>query len=490
MLQLCFYTERLAAIQGFEPERMHVLLGSGERQSFRPEEFGAYYRRVRGRLEEFVADPPRPTALPVAHCGICSFKPLCDAYWDSVDHLSRVAGIRSTQIERSTAAGIDTLAGLGSAPIEPSRPGSATRRFEKIREQAELQLSARTPASIPATSSRAAAGHRVRATARALEGDLFFDFEGNPFWDSTGGLEYLWGILDVEHDFTPLHAHDHPSEQLAFETFIDFVHERLERHPNMHVYHYAQYEITALKRLMGRYGTREQELDDLLRRGVFVDLLRVVRNGVRTSRPGYGLKELEAFLQLERRAEVKDGGTSIIVFEEWMRTRDDALLRQIDDYNREDCIATHELRDWLLERRDEVIETYGPLPAAPEQKPPKPTPPEKGERAALRERLLSAGPRADRTAARLPQPGAQTRVVGVLRRVLMTPAELFDDADSISGLQARRRAGAGQAVARIHASRIQPSSRRSARGRTRSTRRRVSRRATSSSTIARRGRSS
>ena len=41
----------------------------------------------------------------------------------------------------------------------------------------------------------------------------------------------------------------------------------------MHVYHYAQYEITALKRLMGRYGTREDELDDLLRRGVFVDLL-------------------------------------------------------------------------------------------------------------------------------------------------------------------------------------------------------------------------
>ena len=140
-----------------------------------------------------------------------------------------------------------------------------------------------------------------------------------------------------------------------------------------------------------------------------------MRNGVRTSRPGYGLKELESFLQLERRAEVKDGGTSIVVFEEWMRTRDDALLRQIDDYNREDCIATHELRDWLLERRDEVIETYRAAAAAPEPKPPKPTPPEKEERAALRERLLVGRPRADRTAARLPQPGAQARVVGVLR---------------------------------------------------------------------------
>ena len=71
---------------------------------------------------------------------------------------------------------------------------------------------------------------------------------------------------------------------------------------------------------MGRYGTRERELDDLLRREVFVDLYRVVRNGVRVSRPGYGLKELEAFLDFERQAEVKDGGASIVIFEQWMQT--------------------------------------------------------------------------------------------------------------------------------------------------------------------------
>ena len=51
------------------------------------------------------------------------------------------------------------------------------------------------------------------------------------------------------------------------------------------------------------------------RRDVFVDLLRVVRNGIRTSRPGYGLKELEAFLDFDREAEVKDGGTSIVMFD-------------------------------------------------------------------------------------------------------------------------------------------------------------------------------
>ena len=114
---------------------------------------------------------------------------------------------------------------------------------------------------------------------------------------------------------------------------------------------------------MGRYGTREEELDDLLRRGVFVDLYKVVRNGLRASRPGYGLKEMEAFLDFERQAEVKDGGTSIVMFEEWMQTREQAMLDQIAAYNEEDCIATLLLRDWLLERRAEALREFGPVPA-------------------------------------------------------------------------------------------------------------------------------
>ena len=47
-----------------------------------------------------------------------------------------------------------------------------------------------------------------------------------------------------------------------------------------------------------------------------------------------------------------------------MQTRDDAILAAIDAYNREDCIATRVLRDWLLERRAEAIARFGPFPRA------------------------------------------------------------------------------------------------------------------------------
>jgi predicted RecB family nuclease len=434
ILQLCFYNEQLARIQGREPGRIHVLLGSGEVESFRPEEFGAYYRRARGRLERFAADPPATEPWPCDHCGVCDFRPLCDARWDEVDHLSRVAGMRRGQIEKLLDAGIETLAQLGRAADGEAPAGIAAETWAKLRQQARLQLQAREHGEdcYELLPHQAGAGFALLPEPSA--GDLFFDFEGNPFWDSDGSLEYLWGILDADRTLTPIHASDHASERAALEQFVDLVHARLAEHPGMHVYHYAAYEITALKRLMGRYGTREDEIDDLLRRGVFVDLLAVVRNGIRASRPGYGLKELETFLDFERRAEVRDGGTSIVVFERWMQTGDPALLAQIDAYNEEDCIATLLLRDWLLECKRRAIEKYGPIPPL-EAEEPKPVSEKVAARAALQDALRAAG---HATAAHLLEYHRREQKPvwwAFFDRLEQTPDELREDAESIAGLE-------------------------------------------------------
>jgi uncharacterized protein len=433
ILQLCFYDEQVGRIQGRAPERIHVLLGSGDTASFRAQEFGAYYRRVRSRLVEFVEAGRDTTPYPNDHCGICEFKPLCDTWWDEVDHLCRVAGMQRRQIERLGAAGITTLARLGRAPVEPAPAGMAPETFAKLREQAELQLWARENGRDRFELLQPQSETGFALLPEPSPGDLFFDFEGNPFWDSEGSLEYLWGILDTERNFTPLWAHDHATEREAFERFIDLVHQRLAADPAMHVYHYAAYEITALKRLMGRYGTREAELDDLLRRDVFVDLYRVVRNGIRASRRGYGLKEMEAFLDFHRRAEVKDGGSSIVMFEEWMQTRDDSLLAKIAAYNEEDCIATLLLRDWLLERRDEALRRFGPF-ALPEPVESKPIPDGRAERAQLGEALLAAGEKLAAELLEYHQREKRPVWWAFFDRLEKTHEELLEDPESISGL--------------------------------------------------------
>ena len=312
----------------------------------------------------------------------------------------------------------------------------AEATFERLHEQAALQLEARLSHadSWKLLTPQPASGFALLPDPSP--GDLFFDFEGNPFWDPEGSLEYLWGFSDRDDAFEALWATSREEEQAAFERFIDLVHARLAEHPDMHVYHYAQYEITALRRMMGRYGTREAELDDLLRREVFVDLYRVVRGGLMISRQGYGLKEIEHLLDFDRTAPIKDGGTSIVEFERWMIERDHAILAEIEAYNREDCIGTRVLADWLLERRGEALAKFGPFPL-PEPQESKPEKPEKAERAALREELLATGDAATALAAELLDYHNRERKPvywAMFDKADMTPEELLEDREAIGGL--------------------------------------------------------
>ena len=115
----------------------------------------------------------------------------------------------------------------------------------------------------------------------------------------------------------------------------------------MHVYHYASYERSALTRLMGQHGTREQEVDDFLRQDVLVDLYRVVKQALRASTSSYSIKEIEKLYGFERTAEVKGGDDSVVRFEEWVETGDDTILEEVERYNEEDCRSTFELHEWL-----------------------------------------------------------------------------------------------------------------------------------------------
>jgi uncharacterized protein len=243
-------------------------------------------------------------------------------------------------------------------------------------------------------------------------GDLFFDIEGDPYaFDD--GLDYLFGVLETDGTFTAIWAQDEtgdfslPAEQRAFERLIDFIMERLERDPDLHVYHYAAYEPTALKRLMGRYGTRETEVDRLLRGGVLVDLLRAVRQSLRASVESYSIKKMEQFYGFTREIDLRDAGSSIVAFEQWLELGEgerpaSTHLERIERYNRDDVVSNRELRDWLEGRREELAGLTGqevPRPAAREASLPEELTEAQARVEDLVARLTAAvpGDRADRT---------------------------------------------------------------------------------------------
>ena len=359
VLQLLFYAEQVERLQGSPVARVHVENGRGERETFRVEEYAAYYRRVRGRYLEAVAAEPETYPWPCDHCGICDFRHLCWQRRVDDDHLSLVAGIRRSHAERLASSGIPTLAALGDTPPGTPAPGGIrAETFETVRHQAELQLRGRREERylwelLPDEEER---GFRLLPEPDA--GDVWFDMEGHPFYEPGAGLEYLFGFCHREHGevvYTAVWGNDRDGEREAFERFVDWVVERRRRHPGLHVYHYASYERSALTRLMGEHGTREQEVDDFLREEVLVDLYRVVKQALRASTDSYSIKAIEKLYGFERTAEVAGGDESVVRFEEWLESGDDAILDEVERYNEEDCRSTVALHAWLLSIRPDAL---------------------------------------------------------------------------------------------------------------------------------------
>jgi predicted RecB family nuclease len=364
-LQLCFYSQALARIQGANPGVAYVVLGTRERFAIRLADVSAYYRRVRRRFETAVAGRPETAPYPCEHCSVCEFSSVCEERWEREDHLVRVANIRRDQIGRLAAKDIASLTALAESRPDTSVPRMVRPTFEGLREQAALQLQSRRSGKIQYRERPVESGRGFAALPPRSPGDLILDFEGHPFFEPTRGLEYLFGVLTLdgaEPRYVALWAHDRAAERRALEAFVDLVHDRLARHPDLHVYHFGAYEPTAVKRLMGEYGTREAEVDDLLRRGIFVDLYSIFRQAIRAGVPSYSLKELEALVGFQRAAAVRSGTQAIVDYERWREGRDNALLAQIAKYNEEDCRATLGLVEWLHRLRPHDL----PWPEPPE----------------------------------------------------------------------------------------------------------------------------
>ena len=362
VLQLCFYTEQLARIQGVEPEEMVIVLGTGEHERLRYRDFDAYYRVVRRQFLAAVQARATTYPYPVGHCVLCEYQRDCEHRWREDDHLSLVANIRRDQVERLREARVTTVAQL--AAFDPARRvGIGEIALRRLHQQATLQSEfQRTGAHryelLPVDERTG-----FRLLPQPSDGDIFFDMEGDPYFEPRRGLEYLFGIMTVDAgrpQFQAFQALERAAEKAAFEQFIDFLRERLNRWPDLHVYHYASYEVTALKRLMSEHATREDELDELLSREVFVDLYQIARQSLRVSHASYSIKHLRTFFMGDAgRGAVATGGDSILEFERWRRTGDSAILEAITTYNEEDCLSTVRLRDWLIERKAEAETASG-----------------------------------------------------------------------------------------------------------------------------------
>ena len=366
ILQLCTYCEMLAAMQGVEPARFHVVTPLTE-EAYRTADFAAYFRLIRSRLKTAVARTPAPATYPdpVSHCDVCSYWKHCGDQRRRDDHPSLIADIRTAQTREFQRQGIATLTAIaessGKLPAEPARGTRST--FERLGHQAKLQLQARSQPLPPVDALPIEPLRGLQRLPEPAPGDVYLDFEGDPF-AGEHGLEYLtgyaWrdakGVLQLSQDW----AVDAASEKAACERFLDFVAKRLEEYPALHIYHFGAYEPSALKRLCARYATRNETLDRLLRGGCFIDLHAVVREAFRIGVERYGLKELEPLHGFARKLDLRAAALARQDLELAIELSDsrritDELKQQVAAYNGEDCFSTEALQRWIEGKRAEAI---------------------------------------------------------------------------------------------------------------------------------------
>jgi len=397
MLQLSLYSDLVAEAQDAAPEYFHVVTPVSE-ERYRTGDFSAYYRLMKAGLETeagllasvtargpAAADAALPYPEPVAHCGICVWAGACTKRLRQDDHLSFVANSSRLQRNELAAHGITTLAALGRdglpAGFRPSRGTAAT--YLRLQDQARLQLAARELGAPGFEALPPESGLGLALLPEPSPGDVFLDLEGAT-WAREGGREYLFGLVtrgnaDGPRDllsgledpkppvYEGLSAFTDAEERAAFEAVIDRLTDAFDRHPDMHVYHYAPYEPAALKRLMGRYATRGPELDRLLRAERFVDLYAVVRHAVRAGVERYSIKNLENFYGFTREVSLDEAGRCRRLVEQALdlgapeRVKADEFAA-VRGYNRDDCVSTLALRDWLETLRAAAIAAGQAIP--------------------------------------------------------------------------------------------------------------------------------
>ena len=381
LLQLAAYGDQLLGM-GLEPSPVVTLvLGTrvGEdwlRSSHSLPDLLPVFRERRRRFRELTAThragdaPAQWQQQGVVHCGRCDY---CAEQVQAHRDLLMVAGMSVVQRKKLHAAGITTIDELAAMPA-----GDARNSVVRLRAQARMQLGLDAVAG-SRTFTKDGAPHTVSFTVLPdntigllpppSPGDIFFDFEGDPLWQDPAngawGIEYLFGVVEApapDHHgdpvFRPFWAHSRAEERRAFLDFLAYVEERRARYPDMHVYHYAAYEKTALRNLSLAHQAGEDTVDTWLREGLLVDLYATVRQSLRISEASYSIKKLEPLYMGSnlRSGDVKDAGASVVAYAAYCAARDagdDAeagrVLASISDYNQYDCLSTLRLRDWLLD---------------------------------------------------------------------------------------------------------------------------------------------
>lgn len=368
LLQLAAYADQLTT-HGIEiAPTATLILGSNEESTHKLKDVLPVFYKRRDRLHRIVtarqenknrgASPVEWNDPQFPFCGRCA---VCEEQVKDHEDLLLVADMRLSQRKKLRAAGIETLTAL--AKSSGSVPELVDESLATLRAQARVQLVSMGLPEGATPHFEVDRPEGLAAIPEASDGDIFFDFEGDPLYEEGGkwNLDYLFGFTDAQGAFHAYWAHNLAEEKVAMNSFMTHIVGQRSRFPDMHIYHYASYEQTHLLQLAQRHAIWEAEVDHMVREGVLVNLYPIVKRSIRIGTPSYSLKKIEKIYDPD--AHQGDGVNTAVdsvieynAYRELIQTGKDeearVKLKELEEYNEEDCASTRKLRDWLVSNWD------------------------------------------------------------------------------------------------------------------------------------------
>ena len=352
--QLSLYSFLLQEAQGIFPKNFYVLLKDKSKVPIMLNDVYASFLKQKNYFEMAMEkELNRKILEKISHCSLGDIQEFCENEWKEKKHLNQVLGSNKNNIKKLNNAGVTNFNKL--AKLDPKKKIEGLRDETKIKliKQVKLQIEGDEKGYpiFEIKEENLILNKGFNLLPKPSECDLFFDLEGVQDYVFPGKLEYLFGIYYEENGekiFKPFWAHNKKEEKQSLINFFAFTKAHFKKYPKAKIYHYASYEITALERLTSLHKVHGVDYDHYLNLGRFVDLFRVVKQAINISEKSYSIKEIEKYYDFKRTGDIKKGDISEEFYIQWIENKNQKLLDEIEEYNKQDCISTFKLRNWLL----------------------------------------------------------------------------------------------------------------------------------------------
>jgi predicted RecB family nuclease len=288
-------------------------------------------RRFVEKISMLLADPSPPGLVLNRHCAECEFRVRCRHKAHEIDDLSLLFGMGENERSRHRSKGIFTVTQL-SYTFRPRRTPKRLKAPVKPHNFALQALAIRENTVY------------VNGTPELpyCQSQIYLDIEGLP----SRAFYYLIGALVIADGQETFHSFWANTESGQAAIFVQFA-EMVSKLPDFRIFHYGDYDATAIKRTAkGLSETWQERFDTILERRV--NVLSAVHSHVYFPTYSNSLKDLGRQFNAYPDTIGPTGLESIVWRSKWEATRDPDLKTKLIDYNRADCVALKKLTEFVL----------------------------------------------------------------------------------------------------------------------------------------------